>query len=98
MPPTPESPGVKSFVRSAEIDASRWGKIQFLNIDRRRVRVRILTLANQPTAEAIADDLLEAIQRGGLDLSQCSICGRSVVVLPDGLAVCDPCMAEACSA
>ena len=36
------------------------------------------------------DDILQAIEDGGYDLSVCS-CGRFVVCIPDGLPMCKTC-------
>lgn len=91
-PPDQTAPLVRSFLRSATIDATRWGKIQFLNIDGRRVRLRIVELANAATPSEQAAELLAAIERSGLDLSHCELCRRPVVCLPDGMPVCEACV------
>lgn len=39
----------------------------------------------------MAEDLLGAIARSGLDLSPCRICGEAVVCVPDGLPTCEQC-------
>jgi len=35
--------------------------------------------------------LTGAIERSGLDICPCKVCGSSTVCIPDGLAVCKPC-------
>lgn len=36
--------------------------------------------------------LYDAIERSGLDISECRHCGKLVVCLPDGLSnICEPC-------
>jgi hypothetical protein len=43
-------------------------------------------------AEALYQNKLqELVQRSGLDLSPCRICGETIICLPDGLACCEPC-------
>ena len=38
--------------------------------------------------------LMEAIERGGWDISPCGDCGRPVVCIPDGLPMCEACAKE----
>jgi hypothetical protein len=39
--------------------------------------------------------LNEAIARGYCDICSCRVCGSSIVCIPDGLAVCNPCLQKA---
>lgn len=38
-----------------------------------------------------AAELLDAIDRSGLDVSLCMECGAPVVCIPDGMPMCEPC-------
>ena len=40
------------------------------------------------------DKWLEIIDRSGLDLSDCMLCGCPVICIPDGLPMCGPCAAK----
>lgn len=39
--------------------------------------------------------VLGAFDRSGYDISPCTVCGAPVVCIPDGLAVCNPCLQKA---
>lgn len=90
-------PCVRSFRPRAVINAAAWGDVQLLAYDHRRreFHVRIVTLASQPTPPARADALQAAIDRSGLDVAPCAVCGRAVVCLPDGAPLCEPCAQSA---
>jgi ferredoxin-thioredoxin reductase catalytic subunit len=39
--------------------------------------------------------LTKAIERSGFDICPCKVCGSTTVCIPDGLAVCKPCLQKA---
>ena len=48
-------------------------------------------LRRAQAAEAEVERLRDAITAGGFDLSPCRMCGRTIVCVPDGLALCESC-------
>ena len=42
----------------------------------------------------LINELTEAIDRGGFDLSLCGRCGKLVVCIPDGLPMCEGCAGD----
>jgi len=38
-----------------------------------------------------AAEMIDAIERGGWDISPCGVCNLDVVCLPDGLPMCESC-------
>ena len=43
-------------------------------------------------------ELRDAIDAGGFDLAPCRLCGRTIVCLPDGIALCEQCSRGAAEA
>ena len=39
--------------------------------------------------------LTDMVNRSGLDLSPCQLCGETIICIPDGLACCKPCAEKA---
>jgi hypothetical protein len=39
----------------------------------------------------LAETLVQAINDSGMDLAPCRLCGKPIVCIPDGLAICRAC-------
>ena len=65
-------------------------------LEKVRKKVGDRTVAALEVLTAHHRALNEAIARGGCDLSVCMDCGAPVVCIPDGLAMCLPCV-EKCA-
>jgi hypothetical protein len=49
------------------------------------------SVLNRAMPDLSGTALREAIARSAVDISFCTICGQPVVVIPDGLPICEPC-------
>jgi hypothetical protein len=52
-------------------------------------------ILNAKHPDVMGTELRAAIDRSGLDISLCRICGKVVICIPDGLSnICEPCAAR----
>jgi hypothetical protein len=60
---------------------------------------QVVADANKAFSEGLLKDymhqLSELLDRSGMDLCFCRQCGKTVVCIPDGLALCKPCAEKA---
>lgn len=59
------------------------------------MRVRKKVGDRTVAALEVALTIVAAVDRSGLDLSNCTDCGSMVVCIPDGLAMCEACATKA---
>lgn len=77
-----------------------------MDLQKARSIIHRSSYGDAPAKELIAarvaleayDELRAAIDRGGWDLSACGGCGEPVVCLPDGLPMCETCVAQTSTA
>jgi hypothetical protein len=60
---------------------------------------RVIADANKALGEGLLKEymqqLTELLDRSGMDLSPCRKCGKTVICIPDGLALCKDCAEKA---